>query len=127
MKKLKPFKEVPQSEWPRSKPGRTEPTRVWRSSEFLVQEFSEKNNVIRLTINSTKHRNGIWKDGITWDEIFAVKNAVGYADALAVEVFPEIRNFINDANMRHLFILPSSVRPEFAWTRNVGAVGKVNS
>ncbi|PMS91933.1 DUF7694 domain-containing protein [Vibrio parahaemolyticus] len=126
MKPLKPFKKLPQSEWSRIKPGNTAPNQVWLSAQYLVQEFNEKEGVVRLTISSTKHKNGIWKDGLTWDELYAIKNAIGYSNRLALEVFPEVKNLVNVANMRHLFIIPDESRPSFAWTRNVGSIGNIS-
>ena len=113
--KLKPFRELKPDEMPRFK-GNNKPLSVYQSAQYLVQVFHEQGNVIRLTINSVKHRNGIWKDGLTFDELQAVKSAIGYGDKLAVEIYPEDSEMVNDANMRHLWILPD--RPAFAWTRN---------
>lgn len=111
---LKPFKSVPKSQWPPAR-GKQEPIFVYLSAQFLVQIFMEKNGVIRISINSTKRKGKNWKDGLTFDELQAIKSAVGYGDSLAVEVYPEDSDLVNDANMRHLWVLPE--RPPFAWRR----------
>lgn len=113
MSKLKPFKTVPQSEWPNNR--RDNLTNVYLSGEFLVQQYSEDNSVIRLSICKTKRQGTRWADGITWDELQQIKSLIGFANSCAVEVYPENRNVVNVANMRHLFVLPE--RPAFAWKK----------
>ena len=108
--KLKPFKEVHRDVWPDHKPNLC---RVYKSSEFLVQVFSEDDGVFRLSICSVKRKGTKWADGITWDKLQAIKNVVGYEAFCAVECYPEKSQVVNVANMRHLFVLP--VRPSFAW------------
>ncbi|MGV3000745.1 DUF7694 domain-containing protein [Vibrio sp. E150_018] len=112
--KLKPFKEVHQSNFPPSR-GRKKPIFAYQSSQYLVQIFIESETLTRITVNSVKRRGNNWVDGITFDELQAIKSAVGYGESCAVEVYPEDSELINDANMRHLWVL--SERPDFAWTR----------
>lgn len=109
------LKPVPESQWPVRchDPKRSN---VWANSYFLVQEFQEENGVIRLSINTTSMAaNGRWKDGITWDALQEIKNAVGYEDRDAVEIFPAQEDLVNVANMRHLWILPEAI--PFAWRK----------
>ena len=115
MRKLKPFYPVAFRDWPRIKSGAKVPIYVLQSAQFLVQVFIEENDILRLTINSVKRRGNNWQDGITFDELQSIKNAIGYGDRLAVEIYPEDRELINDANMRHLWVLPERDRPSFAW------------
>lgn len=115
---IKPFKEVHQSNLPPHR-GRKQPLYVYQSSQYLVQIFIESPTLTRITVNSVKRRGNNWKDGITFDELQAIKSAVGYGDKCAVEVYPEDRELINDANMRHLWVL--NERPDFAWTRHKNA------
>jgi hypothetical protein len=78
--------------------------KVFRNRRYLVQVFQE-NKAIRLSVNRTSiDRKGAWLDGITWDELFQIKNAVGYADFDAVEIFPAERDVVNVANIRHLWV-----------------------
>lgn len=108
------FSKVPRAKWP---PHSFDPKRiaVWLSGAFLVQGFSEEDGVIRLTINCVTRSGDRWKDGISWDDLQAIKSAVGYGDKVAVEVFPEDHSVVNVANMRHLWVLPD--RPKYAWTQ----------
>lgn len=114
LKKLRSqLTEIPKSDWPESSV--RSPDRVLASKEFLVQIFLEEPGVIRLSVNRTKTTaGGHWKDGITWDELQQIKRECGFGDQLALEVYPEDDQIINDANMRHLFI--PGERPAFAWS-----------
>jgi hypothetical protein len=60
------------------------------------------------------NRDGLWIDGLTWDDLQTVKREVGFGKCFAVEVFPEDSHVVNDANMRHLWVLGE--RLPFAWT-----------
>ncbi len=56
----------------------------------------------------------VWRrdghDGITWDELQAVKNETLGLHVAAIEVFPIEDQVVNERNMRHLFVLPDDVR-----------------
>lgn len=89
----------------------------WVNSYFLVQEFQEENGVIRLSVNTTSMANsGRWKDGISWDALQEIKNAVGYADRDAVEIYPAQKDVVNVANMRHLWLVNEPLT--FAWRKD---------
>ncbi|WVH05533.1 hypothetical protein KKJFFJLC_00044 [Vibrio phage vB_VpaS_PGB] len=111
---MKAFKEVPERDWPSH--NQKGLVRVLLSSEFLVQQFEEENGIIRLSVCKTKRQGTRWADGITWDELQAIKNAAGFKDKCALEVYPEQNNVVNVANMRHLFVMPT--RPDFAWNKS---------
>ena len=116
---LKPLastlQEVPREQWPRRSDARA-PDRLLQSRQFLVQVFYE-DKAVRLSVNRlSTTAGGNWKDGISWDELQQIKAQCGYCEALALEVYPEDSELVNDANMRHLFI--PQVRPGFAWTRS---------
>lgn len=102
---------IPADEMPSpDRPGAL-PLRVWRSRHFLVQEYAGDNpripGLIRLSINRTKRNSaGRWVDGITWDELQRIKAEIGYGDVQALEVYPPDRDVVNDANLRHLWVLP---------------------
>jgi hypothetical protein len=103
---------VPESEWRflSSDPRRIA---VYCSRSFFVQCFQEPDDIIRLCVNRTeigKHRT--WADGISWDELQYIKNSI-YPDLMAVEIYPEIWNKVDEANLRHLWVLPK--RLSFAW------------
>jgi len=92
------------------------PLKVWRSAEFFVQEFPPTHDgVIRLSVNRT-HVDPTslrWVDGISWDDLQRLKGEAGYADREAVEVYPPAACVVNEANIRHLWILPA--RMPFSW------------
>lgn len=85
-------------------------TAVWASREFLVQRF-EYDGLIRLTINRSRiGPDGRWEQGITWDELQKVKREIGYGEVQAIEVYPPDSEIVDDANIRHLWILPEPVK-----------------
>ncbi len=106
------FKQIPKSEWP-EQPDHL--VRVYKSTDFLVQEYAEPSGVTRLTINSTKRKNGMWVDGITWDQLMHVKRMIGYSNVCAVEIYPPDRDVVNVANIRHLWLVDM---PDFAWQKD---------
>ena len=93
------------------------PDEAWVDDKnlFLVQRFSGKCE--RLTINRqsyTKFREKIvWDEGITWDELQEIKDSLGYQDKWMVEVHPPKKHIVNDANMRHLWLLDKD--PKYGW------------
>lgn len=102
------LEEVPASELP-DIPGK--PIRCWRSRRFAVQLYAISHadipGLLRLSVNrSAMKSDGRWEDGITWDELQQIKHDVGYGDYYAIEVYPRDGDLVNDANMRHLWILP---------------------
>ena len=112
---------VPEASWPASYPGHHRPVGVWRSREFIVQVFLEGDGVLRLTANRTHVDPATlrWVDGITWDELQAIKRQAGYGDRFAVEVYPSDVDIVNVGSLRHLWILPEAL--PFSW-RNDGKV-----
>lgn len=89
---------------------------LWGSRDHLAVLYRDPNGHERLTINTTlmDRSTGRWDDGITWDELMAIKSQCGFADRWAVEVFPPDGEVVDVANMRHLWLLPD--RPPYAWT-----------
>lgn len=114
MRKLpKELMLVPAEEWPRSSEevGRF---RVWRSRQYLVQCFTELNNVIRVSVSRvTIRKDGRWNDDITWDELQQIKHDIGYGDDWALEIYPADEHVVNVANMRHLWVMPDP--PSLGW------------
>lgn len=105
------FTQVPKSQWVNNNPP-ANMIDVFVNSDFLVQVYNEDGQV-RLSINRTQNINGRWVDGITWDELQAIKNAVGFADKCAIEIYPPVKDVVNVANIRHLWIF----EPSFMWRR----------
>lgn len=87
---------------------------VWRSRDWLVQQFTAKSPAVaRLSINSVVFAGKRWIDGISWEQLQLIKDEVGFGDYDAVEVFPASGDVVNVANMRHLWILRDKL--PFAW------------
>lgn len=106
---------VPRDEWPMEFQ-RGPILRVWRSREFLVQEYAEESPVlVRLSVLRTTldPKAGRWVDGITWDELQAIKSEIGYGGHDALELYPIDADVVNVANLRHLWVMREPV--EFAW------------
>lgn len=108
------LQEVPRSEWPER--AYTGQLRVWRSRDFLVQEFPVKAPALsRLSVSRTSVAGDRWKDNITWDDLQRLKRECGYGHLDAVEVFPADDDVVNVANMRHLWVMAQPV--EYAWRK----------
>ncbi len=46
------------------------------------------------------------RDGITWDELQAVKNEYAGPDEIAIEIYPRSVELVNEGNFRHLWVAP---------------------
>lgn len=105
---------VPEHEWPIMNGRR--PTRVWRSRNFLVQEYAAISPaLVRLSVSRTTLSGDRWADNIEWDELQWIKRQCGYAHHEAVEIYPPDKDVVNVANMRHLWVLEAPT--QFAWRR----------
>lgn len=51
------------------------------------------------------------RDGISWDALQRIKNDVVGPDEVAIEIFPPADQVVNDANIRHLWIVPPGFLP----------------
>lgn len=102
---------VPPGDHPRA------PFAAWRSRGFLAQAYRD-GGIVRLSVNRTEvvAATGDWTEGITWDELMAVKRECGFSDRWAVEVYPPDASVVNVANIRHLFLLDGP--PEYGWKKN---------
>lgn len=104
---------VPREQWPDPYAPQL---RVWRSRDFLVQEFAAPAPAcVRLSVNRTTLAGDRWSDNITWDELQDIKEQCGYRMADAVEVYPQAGDVVNVANMRHLWIMREPL--PFAWRK----------
>lgn len=107
--------QIPREEWPEQYQNSQIVAEVWRSRFMFVQiSFPDKFGIERISVNLTRFTlGGNYQDGITWDELQDVKKRVGRGDKCAVEIYPPDDKFINEANIRHLWVLP--VPPPFMW------------
>lgn len=99
---------IPRSEWPSYRQQTLE--QVWHSRKFLVQMFAEtpfqgseckRLSVCRVTLGE----DGKWDANITWDHLFDIKTELGFADWYGVEIHPRVKDLVNVANMRHVWLL----------------------
>lgn len=114
---------VPCEQWPAAQhdPKRLE---VWVSREYLVQVFAEGDGVERISANRTTARpEGRWNDGLTWDEMQAIKRQIGRGDLYAVEIYPRDCDVVNVANMRHIWVLPEPLSIGWFKTPNAALTG----
>lgn len=101
--------ELARTPWP---PGPSAPpVALWRSRFWVVQLFALEPSAGADLRMSVRRANG--SDGITWDDLFQLKAAIGLGLRTAVEVYPSVLDVVDVANMRHLWFLPE--RPAFAW------------
>lgn len=88
--------------------------RTLRNRHFLIQIYLEASNLVRLTIHRTTINADLdWEDGITWEQLQALKDAAGFADLDAVEVYPRQVDIVNHRNIRHLWVLEHPL--PFVW------------
>ncbi len=48
-----------------------------------------------------------------WDDLQRIKNEIVGEDATAIEVYPPASALVDQANMRHLFVLPAGMPMPF--------------
>ncbi len=106
------LQRVAEEKWPQSRPENL--IEVWQSRDYLVQVYQEQKHlrlsVCRTTVDPHNHR---WNDGLSWDDLQCLKRQCGRGGYWAVEVYPDDKDIVNVANMRHLWLLETA--PEFAW------------
>jgi hypothetical protein len=109
------FEEIPKEKWPTST-NNSNVFKVFRNKKFIVQIIQDF-GCQRITVNRTHailvKGEPIWSDGISWDQLQGIKDAIGYADKWCIECFPPQDEVVNIANMRHLWVL--SEPPKFGW------------
>jgi hypothetical protein len=109
------LRPVPREMWPQRAP-EDAPLEVWASRDFVVQIYAYADEGERITVSRTAMQpNGRWAEGITWDDLQRIKRECGRADRWAVEVYPPDDDVVNDASMRHLWLLPKA--PPYGWRR----------
>lgn len=118
--------EIPREAWPVGLDGvrqRLGIIKVWRSRRFIVQVHRVSDEIVRLSVNRTevttgkREAEGRWTEGISWDDLQAIKRQCGYGNRDAVEVFPADRDVVDVANMRHVWVFLKAELP-FKWKRS---------
>jgi hypothetical protein len=107
--------QVPESEWHETAPpGLLE---VWRSRDYLVQVYREQEPcAFRLSINRTAINSTGWVADIPWEDLQRLKTECGLGMFDAIEIYPNKRDVINVANIRHLFVMADPL--SFAWRKS---------
>lgn len=106
------LKEVSRSRWPwvdTPTAGGSRPDKVMISRDFVVMIFA-RDGTMRLSISRTEvdAATGRLRGGISWGDLQRIKAEAGYGDWYAVEVFPPDAKVVDEQNMRHLWLLPTS-------------------
>jgi hypothetical protein len=81
------------------------PVKAFRNNKFCCLIFTHE-GYARLTINRTSlNEQGDYLDGISWDDLYKIKNAVGFAANDVVEVYPAAKDLVCVGNLRHLWVV----------------------
>lgn len=113
---------IPRDEWPAFNWQGHEPVMIWISNKYHVQLYEEYTaeypDMKRLSVCRVKVGTDMrWRDGLTWDELQAIKRELGYGDWYAVEVYPRDADLINVANFRHLWLFETPLN--IGWRSHV--------
>lgn len=87
--------------------------RFWRSRDFVVvlvhtpETAWPRLSVMRSAARADVHRT------ISWAELMAVKETLGFGHRVALELYPATRDAINTTNGRHLWLLPEGDLPDW--------------
>lgn len=112
------LEEIPIEQWLNIAKGQS---RIFRSRDFLVQEFPALiPAVVRLSVCRTTLNGERWKDGVSWDDLQRLKRECGYGDRDAIEIYPSDADVVNVANMRHIWVMAEPV--PCAWRKPSNAV-----
>jgi hypothetical protein len=106
--------EVEENNWPEMilmSPDR--PSRVLRSRFYLALLFEETVPFRMSVCISDIGSDGLWKDGLTWDDLQDIKRQAGFGEWWGFEAFPSEDKVVNVANMRHLWLFPQGL--PFCW------------
>ncbi len=109
------FVKVKRAQWPGYVPkGLFE---VWRNQDYLIQLFHEERCVDRMSVCTTHIDTSQldWTEGISWNDLQHMKQAIGRGSQSAVEIYPPEDCIVNVANMRHLWLLPEP--PFYMWQK----------
>jgi len=92
------MKKVPKRYWPVNC---LDPKRVsvWLGSGYLAQVFEGDSGIYRISVNRAgcNALGEDWVDGIPWDDLQGIKNAVGFVGRDAVEIYPKKKDVVNVA------------------------------
>lgn len=100
-----PFERVHESENPARFAQQRERTgdlvSFWKNNVYSVQVYA-RGDATQLVVRRHDELGGIG-----WDDLQRIKNEIVGADRVAIEIFPAEDDVVNQANLRHLFVLPA--------------------
>ena len=104
--------QIPRHEWPAGElqQGR-QPDEVWQSRKYVLLVYRKVSTPTRLSIRRSD-AGRLGEKPIPWEDLQRLKGECGRGTFDAVEVYPDERDVVNVANMRHLWIQDGL---EFAW------------
>lgn len=82
--------------------------RALQNGTYFVMDCARPDGVRLLMVRRIDGR-----DGIPWDDLQVLKGHAGYGDREAVEIYPPDARVVNQANMRHLWVLPAGEQMPF--------------
>jgi len=112
------LQRVPEALWPPTPASHNRPIEVWRSRSFLLMVYIDAGHERLSVIRAAMGLAGGWQEGIAWDDLQRLKRECGRGNRWAVEVFPDDRHIVNEANMRHVWVLPEP--PSYGWRAKGG-------
>lgn len=83
---------------------------AWRSPTYLVFHY-QRGEMERLSVQYSVENLAGHADNIRWDVLQSIKNALGFADRWAVELYPSQDEEKEGIAFRHLWFVP---RPSYA-------------
>lgn len=78
-------------------------------TDHLIVQCLERDTKAWGRVTHIKVRRADGRDGITWDDLWAVKNEYGFEDSYVIEVHPPKSSLVYETNMRHLWVVPEGV------------------
>lgn len=110
-----PFERMPESErrdlFARQRERVGDLISVHKNNLYIVQVYRREvpdGDALQLAVRRIDE-----EDGISWDDLQRIKNEIAGDRRVAVEVYPEAAEVMDQANMRHLFVLPAGTPAPF--------------
>lgn len=103
-----PFERIPETERPelfaRQRRTTGDLRSVWKNNRYIVQIYARVTEAGEALQLACRRNDEEPIEG--WDDLQRMKNEIVGADRIAIEIYPAASNVIDQANMRHLFVLP---------------------
>lgn len=112
-----PFERVPESDRPelfaqqRERVGDLQS--VWKNNRYIVQIYRRALGGGAMEASHLAVRRNDESEIQGWDDLQRIKNELAGGDRVALEIYPPEAEVIDQANMRHLFVLPAGTVAPF--------------